>query len=53
MTFHALRHEFAIRFLKSGGSLYRLQKILRHSTIGQTEWYLSYLTPDQAEAAKR
>lgn len=51
--FHDLRHEFAIRYLKSGGSLYQLQKILRHSTIGQTEWYLSYLTPDQAEHVRR
>lgn len=51
--FHDLRHEFAIRYLKAGGSLYTLQKLLRHSTIGQTEWYLSYLTPDQAEAVRR
>lgn len=53
MRFHDLRHEYAIRFLKAGGSLYQLQKLLRHSTIGQTEWYLAYLTPDQAEAARR
>ncbi|MCE2842026.1 MAG: tyrosine-type recombinase/integrase [Novosphingobium sp.] len=53
LRFHDLRHEFAIRYLKAGGSLYQLQKLLRHSTIGQTEWYLSYLTPDQAEQAKR
>lgn len=51
--FHDLRHEFAIRFLKAGGSLYELQKLLRHSTIGQTEWYLTYLTPEQAVAARR
>lgn len=51
--FHDLRHEFAIRYLKAGGSLYALQKILRHSTIGQTEWYLSFLTPDQAEQAQQ
>lgn len=50
--FHDLRHEFAIRYLKSGGSLYALQKILRHSTIGQTEWYLTFLTPDQAAKSK-
>lgn len=51
--FHDLRHEYAIRYLKAGGSIYKLQKLLRHSTIGQTEWYLSYLTPDQVEQAKR
>ena len=51
--FHDLRHEFAIRYLNAGGSLYRVQKLLRHSTIGQTEWYLSYLTPEQADIVRR
>jgi len=53
MRFHDLRHEYAIRYLENGGSIYTLQKLLGHSTIGQTEWYLRYLTPAQAEAAKR
>ena len=53
LRFHDLRHEYAIRFLRDGGSLYQLQKLLRHSTIGQTEWYLTYLTPEQAEQARR
>jgi integrase/recombinase XerD len=52
MRFHDLRHEYAIRYLESGGSLYTLQQLLGHSTIGQTEDYLRYLTPDQAERAK-
>lgn len=52
MTFHDLRHEYAIRFLKAGGSLYALQKILRHSTIAQTEWYLTFLTPDQSDRVR-
>lgn len=52
MRFHDLRHEFAIRYLENGGSLFALQKILRHGTIGQTEWYLNYLTPEQAETVK-
>lgn len=52
MRFHDLRHEYAIRYLESGGSIYSLQKLLGHSTIAQTEWYLRYLTPDQAEAVK-
>lgn len=51
MRFHDLRHEYAIRYLENGGSIYRLQKLLGHSTIGQTEWYLAYLTPEQAEHA--
>ena len=52
LRFHDLRHEYAIRYLESGGSIYTLQKLLGHSTIGQTEHYLRYLTPDQAGAAK-
>lgn len=48
MRFHDLRHEYAIRYLESGRSIYRLQKLLGHSTIKQTEEYLVYLTPEQA-----
>lgn len=51
MRFHDLRHEYAIRYLERGGSLYTLQKLLGHGSIKQTEWYLAYLTPDQAEKA--
>lgn len=51
MRFHDLRHEYAIRYLESGGSLYTLQKLLGHGSIRQTEWYLAYLTPDQQERA--
>lgn len=53
MRFHDLRHEYAIRFLERGGSIYELQQLLGHSTIGQTEHYLRYLTPSQAATAKR
>lgn len=52
MRFHDLRHEYAIRYLEKGGSLYTLQKLLGHSTIGQTEDYLRYLTPEQAALVK-
>ena len=51
MRFHDLRHEYAIRYLESGGSLYRLQHNLGHSTIKQTEEYLRYLTAEQAAIA--
>ncbi|NIJ24788.1 site-specific integrase [Sphingomonas japonica] len=53
MTFHDLRHEYAIRYLESGGSIYILQKALGHGSIRQTEQYLDYLTPETQEAAKR
>lgn len=50
MRLHDLRHEYAIRYLESGGSIYTLQKLLGHGSIRQTEWYLAYLTPDQQES---
>lgn len=53
MRFHDLRHEYAIRYLEQGGSIYDLQKLLGHSTIGQTEQYLRYLTPAQAAKVKK
>lgn len=52
MRFHDLRHEFAIRALESGRSLYTLRDHLGHSTIKQTEEYLRFLTPEQAEIVR-
>jgi len=52
MRFHDLRHEYAIRYLEKGHSIYTLQKLLGHSTLTQTEEYLDYLTPEQAGKAK-
>jgi integrase/recombinase XerD len=49
MRFHDLRHEYAIRYLETGGSIYTLQKLLGHGSIKQTERYLAYLTPQQQE----
>jgi integrase/recombinase XerD len=48
LRFHDLRHEFAIRYLENGGSLYTLQLHLGHSSIKQTEAYLRFLTPEKA-----
>ena len=50
---HDLRHLFAVRYLRDGGSIYSLQQILGHTTIGTTELYLDFLTPDEAVRAKR
>lgn len=47
---HDLRHGFAIRWLKQGGDLYRLQKHLGHSSVKTTERYLAYLTVEEQEA---
>lgn len=50
---HDLRHIYAIDYLAGGGNLYALQQQLGHSTIRQTEEYLQYLTPEEADAVKR
>lgn len=51
-TIHALRHIYAIDYLANGGNLYALQRQLGHGTIRQTEEYLQFLAPDEAERAK-
>ena len=38
-TFHTTRHTFASEFMMAGGDIYKLQKILGHSTVSQTERY--------------
>jgi len=44
MTFHALRHTFASQYMLKGGDIYRLQKILGHSSVKVTERY-AHLSP--------
>jgi integrase len=51
--FHDLRHWFSVDYLRRGGGIYTLQKILGHSSIRTTEIYLDYLAPAEAEAAKK
>jgi integrase/recombinase XerD len=51
-NFHALRHLFAVEYLRSGrGGIYDLQRELGHSSVKTTEIYLAFLTPEQASAA--
>jgi integrase/recombinase XerD len=50
--FHDLRHLHAVEWLKSGRSIYDLQKRLAHTSIKVTEGYLQYLTPDEERIVK-
>jgi integrase/recombinase XerD len=51
--FHDLRHLFAVEALRSGSmSIYALSKHLGHTSVKTTEIYLSFLTPEEAEAAR-
>ncbi len=47
-----LRHLHAVEWLRSGRSIYDLQKRLGHSSIKTTEGYLAYLTPDEERTVK-
>jgi len=50
--FHDLRHVYAVRYLKDGGNIYKLQQILGHTSVKTTEMYLEFLTPDEQRATK-
>lgn len=45
-----LRHTFAAMFIRNGGDIYALSKILRHSSVKVTEEYLKSI--QQWEARK-
>jgi integrase/recombinase XerD len=49
--FHGLRHKFAVDYLRHGGNIYDLQKILGHKSIKTTEIYLNYLDPEEQKIA--
>lgn len=51
--FHDLRHWHAIDYLRRGGSIYDLQKILGHASIKTTELYLDFMTPVEQEHSKQ
>lgn len=44
---HLLRHTYATKFIKNGGSIYALSKILGHSSVAITETYLRTLGVEQ------
>jgi site-specific recombinase XerD len=37
---HTFRHYFAVTFIRAGGDLYRLSRILGHTSIATTQVYL-------------
>jgi integrase/recombinase XerD len=47
---HTLRHTFSVMFMRNGGDIYKLSKLLRHTSVAVTENYLRSLK--QAEARK-
>lgn len=45
---HIFRHTFAVMFIRSGGDIYTLSKLLRHSSVKTTEEYLKSLMQTEA-----
>lgn len=45
-SIHALRHFFAVNYLRAGGSVFHLQKVLGHSSLQMTRRYSNLLTED-------
>ncbi len=43
---HMFRHTFAVEYLRAGGDVFSLKRILVHSSISTTEAYIHFLTTD-------
>lgn len=48
---HDLRHRYAVDYLRNGGGIYDLQRLLGHSSVKTTEIYLDHLTPAEQAVA--
>jgi integrase/recombinase XerD len=45
-TVHAMRHSFAVNYLRRGGSVFHLQKVLGHSSLEMSRRYANLSTED-------
>jgi integrase/recombinase XerD len=48
-TIHALRHTFALNYIRKGGGEFRLQKMLGHTSLAMTRKYVNLATSDLQE----
>lgn len=48
---HTFRHSFAVSYLRNGGNLFYLSKILGHTSITTTQRYLQSIQPSDLQSA--
>jgi integrase/recombinase XerD len=52
-TLHAFRHTMAVNYIRAGGSVFHLQKVLGHSTLEMTRRYANLVTADLSAIHER
>jgi integrase len=53
ITPHVLRHTIGTRWLQAGGDIYKLSKILGHSSVAVTEAHYAHLLKEDLVAASQ